>query len=1033
MIQPESREETTFGKWLRKRRRALDLTQKELSNRVGCARITLRRIESDALKPSSELAEIILENLDIPETELPQWIKFARGVTGYPSKSTPAQKPSITNLPSGIVTFLFTDIEGSTKIAQAHPDQWEMMRERHHAILISAIEANNGYVFQVIGDAFCAAFHKTTDAFQASIKSQIDLHNETWGEMPIKVRMGIHTGRAELQDEGQYQGYSVLSRVQRIMSAGHGGQTLISSATQELVRDELPKGISLQDLGEKRLKDMILSEHIYQLIIPNLPSEFPPIRAEEIVLHNLPTQLTSFIGRQKETADILNLISKHRLVTLAGTGGVGKTRLSIKVGKELLKEYSNGVWLLELASLQDPELLPQTTAVLFGISKQANLPFIDLLIKIIGSKTTLLIMDNCEHLLDACAHLADILLKHCPELKIIATSREPLEIMGEAVYLVPSLQLPDADHMLDKLRGYESIHLFEERAQLARTDFSLTMKNASSVVHICQRLDGIPLAIELAAAKTGVLSTQQIADQLDQNFKLLTGGNRTALPHQQTIRASIDWSWNLLSEEERKFMRRLSVFAGGWTLEAAEAVCGSNAIELTSHLAAKSLITKTRGLGDETRFRFHEMIGRYAHEKLVEAEEEVEIRNQHMAYFIDLAERANPELIRSNQLQWFNNLNDEFDNLRAVLKWAIKNNDKKAGMQLMVSSEAFWKSRGDPREIGEWLKQLLEGWNENNSLRAHALLFYGQVMGTQNNMAQAQEFYEQSLQLARALSNKDEEAFSLLAVSDILASRGNFKDGIPMKEQSLDLFRELGNKYGQATAMFNLGGFETDLKKSISLLLESLKLYRELGDLANTAFVLVELAIRSIWLKEFSNPPNWLEEAHAIFQHLEINHGEANVMLGYGHLAYEQGNYQQARDYYEESILLFEKAGFVQIWRYLDVAFSILLGGDPIQAFPIFKSCIKDFQNNQDRIGLICSLEGLAIISYKLEQFERAGILIGWVDTTRKNVGRPDHDRIDEVTTVCTTELGEKMFSKAYDAGSKMSMDEAVIFALDES
>ncbi|HZM25116.1 MAG TPA: adenylate/guanylate cyclase domain-containing protein, partial [Anaerolineales bacterium] len=477
------------------------------------------------------------------------------------------------SLPSGTVTFLFTDIEGSTKLAQQFPNQWEALRTRHHVILHEAIESNHGYVFQIIGDAFCAAFHTAHDGLNAAISAQRKLQNEEWGENPIKVRMGIHTGEAELQATGEYRGYLAMSRVQRLMSAGHGGQVLISLATQELIRDDLPDGISLHDLGERRLKDLIRPERIFQLIAPDLQSEFAPLKTLDAFLNNLPVQLTSFIGREKEVEQIKKRLEKNRLVTLTGSGGVGKTRLSIQVASELLSAYPNGVWSVELAPITDPSLVTRTVCTALDMTPQGNMPPLDVLTEYLKSKKILLVVDNCEHLIDACAQLCDSLLHACPDLRIITSSREALGIDGENAYRVPSLSLPGPNDNLHAIQESEAVKLFTERATTTLPDFELAQSNAPVVAQICQRLDGIALAIELAASRVKLLKVEQIAARLDDAFRLLTGGSRTALPRQQTLRALIDWSYNLLTEEEKTALQHLSVFADGWTLEAAEFVC----------------------------------------------------------------------------------------------------------------------------------------------------------------------------------------------------------------------------------------------------------------------------------------------------------------------------------------------------------------------------------------------------------------------------------------------------------------------------
>jgi class 3 adenylate cyclase len=350
-------------------------------------------------------------------------------------------------LPTGTVTFLFTDIEGSTKLAREHHEIWETLRARHHKILRDSIESYNGYIFQIIGDAFCAAFHTAGDALRAAAKAQINLHAENWGNTPVKVRMGIHTGKAEIQENGEYHGYLAMSRIQRLMSAGHGGQVLISAATQELLLEDLPEGVSLRDLGERRLKDLIRPEHIYQLVSENLPTDFPPLKTLETYRHNLPVQLTSFVGREKEMEEIKRAILTHRLVTLTGSGGTGKTRLSLQVAADLLDQFPDGVWLVELAPITDPDLIPQTVLSALEIPEQPGMTVLQLLLDYLREKKVLLLLDNCEHLIEASSILGGTLLSSSPSLNILATSREALGVQGEMIWHVPSLSLPDVKQL----------------------------------------------------------------------------------------------------------------------------------------------------------------------------------------------------------------------------------------------------------------------------------------------------------------------------------------------------------------------------------------------------------------------------------------------------------------------------------------------------------------------------------------------------------------------------------------------------------
>ena len=549
----------------------------------------------------------------------------------------------MTSLPTGTVTFLFTDIEGSTRLAQEFPDTWEAFRERHHAILRSAMVAHDGHVFQIVGDAFCVAFHTASDALRSALKSQIDLHANDWGNTPVKVRMGIHSGKADFLENGEYRGYLAMSRVQRLTSAAHGGQVLLSNAAQELIRDDLPKNVSLRDMGEHRLKDLIRSEHIYQLVIPDLPVEFPPIKTLDAYRHNLPTQLTSFIGREKEMAEIKQAVANHRLVTLTGSGGTGKTRLSLQVAADLLDQFPNGIWFVELAAISNPELIPQTILSAFKIGDQPGLTSLQLLTNYLQEKELLLILDNCEHLIEATASLAKTLLDNAAGLKILATSREALGVNGELTWHVPSLSLPDIKQLppIEALTQYEAVRLFIDRATLAQPHFMVTRDTAPAIAQICSRLDGIPLAIELATVRVKALSVDQISERLDDRFRLLTGGSRTALPRHQTLRAAIDWSYNLLSDPERILFRRLAVFAGGWRLDTAEQVCAVEADELDvcdllGHLVDKSLVIMDDSAG-EVRYRMLETTRQYAQEKLLASGEGEGLRKRHRDWYLEFA------------------------------------------------------------------------------------------------------------------------------------------------------------------------------------------------------------------------------------------------------------------------------------------------------------------------------------------------------------------------------------------------------------
>jgi class 3 adenylate cyclase len=480
--------------------------------------------------------------------------------------------------PSGIVTFLFTDIEGSTKLWEQHPEAMKAAVARHDAILRSAVGAHLGYVVKTMGDGLLAAFGTAPAALAAAVQAQRSLLAETWSEIgSLGAQMAVHTGPAE-EREGDYFG-PALNRTARLMAARHGGQILLTQATYELVRHRLVPEITLRDLGERRLKDLIRPEHVYQLVAIGLPANFPPLKTLDLRSNNLPAQLTSFIGRETQMAQVKGLLSAARLLTLSGVGGTGKTRLALQVGADELDTFSDGVWLVELAPLSDPGLVPQTVATVLGVPEEVGRPRLATLTDALRARHLLILLDNCEHVIEACARLAEGLLRACPKKKILATSREALRIAGEMTCQVPSLAFPErvddratpsTAHDVTRFTQYEAVRLFIDRALVVAPDFAMAKTNAPAVAQICHRLDGIPLAIELAAARVRSMSVEQIAVRLDNQFDLLTGGSRTALPRQQTLRALIDWSHNLLTEEERALLRRLSVFAGGCTLEAVE-------------------------------------------------------------------------------------------------------------------------------------------------------------------------------------------------------------------------------------------------------------------------------------------------------------------------------------------------------------------------------------------------------------------------------------------------------------------------------
>ena len=748
---------------------------------------------------------------------------------------------------------------------------------------------------------------------------------------------------------------------------------------------------------------------------------------------NLPALITSFIGRGKEQDEVIHLVKKHRLVTITGTGGIGKTRLAIQVGYRLLDDYPRGVWFVPLDSLSDPLLVPQTVASTFDIRQSADRPIIETMKHVLRGKALLLILDNCEHLLDACTQLITTLLTHCPNLRVLTASREVLNMEGEAMYSLPSLSLPAESTASEKVAEYESVQLFVERAALALSTFKLDVANIPFILDICRRVDGIPLAIELTAARINILSVEDISKQLHKSFALLSSDHRTALSRHQTLQMSLDWSWSLLSDSERVFLRQVSVFAGGWTLEAAESVCDGIALNLTKALVQKSLIKVEQEAGRETRYYFHEMVRQYGRDKLSQAGDTEVVRDRHLAYFVKLVEQAEPELYRSDQVDWFNKLDEERDNLRLALERALIT-DTESGLRIATIPWRFWQ-RHDYQEAGNWLYKLLERYPKFDSLRAQALAVSSAYIFANGDTAASRKKAEESLQVARAFSDRENEALSLLFLGRNIAFPGDYHVGFPLLEQSLALYQSLGDTLGQAMATAWLGNNHNDVERSKSLLLESLKLHRDLGNLSDIAWCLGDLAYQSILAGDLSSPGPWLEEAITLFRQLGDLPNEADTLTSLGTLAHYQDDYQRAHTFFEQAIKLYEKVGgFWSYWPRVRMAHTFLRQGDYQQAKETFQICIPRFQDDDSVGGLTFIIEGLASLHLNQGYPPRAARLFGWADGMREKSGdhRPliEQVDVDQDINTCLAQMGKEAFSDAYEEGKKMSLDEAIVYAL---
>jgi predicted ATPase/class 3 adenylate cyclase len=848
-------------------------------------------------------------------------------------------------LPTGTVTFLFTDVEGNVPIWERDPVAMKAALARHHAILYAATQEHQGVVFKILGDEFQIAFEFPENAIEAALQAQHGLQAEPWGETgPLTVRMGLHTGPVEIiegvLDTHDYAVSHTINRVARIRSSAHGGQILLSSATAELLHGYRPNIIHLRDLGEVYLKGMSIPEHTYQVVVPDLPDTFPPLLSIAHPNHNLPLQLTSFIGREKEIAVVKELLVGHRLVTLTGPGGTGKTRLALQTAIGLVGKFPDGIWLVELASIADPGLVSAIAGRTLGLRELPSAKMMELLQEYLEQKHLLLILDNCEHVIEACMRLADALLSACPKLTLLASSREALGIPGEIPFRVPPMHLPSyretyVSPSFEALAQSEAIRLFVDRAvaiQPTAPGFALTPENAPVIFQICQRLDGIPLAIELAAARTRLMQVEDIAQRLDDRFSLLTGGSRAAPGRYQTLRASIDWSYELLSPLERTMLQRLSVFAGGWALDAAEVVGGGEEIqscdmlEILAQLVDKSLVDPIAGPKRETRYRMLETIRQYAQEKLVEAGQAEAVRQRHLMYYLDLAEKMEPVIRGPGQRQIQERLEAELDNLRLALAWSLEGRgkpgwDPEPGLRLATALHWYWHHCSRHDEANRWLELLLSGESEargseplsleRTRYRAWALYVNSWMAQSVGDFITAGKLSAESRQLYQSLGaeGKVGYAYACWAYYD---PQSPITEGIRIREQALEILFEAGHLFAASEILMNLfyiAFMRRDFEGMKALVEKNLALKKEIGDLDGYAAALNIAGILATIQGKLEQARSLFKESLGIFSAINSVNGLVMEYLFFGNAEAMFGNYAQAADHFNKALSIARRHG----------------------------------------------------------------------------------------------------------------------------
>jgi predicted ATPase/class 3 adenylate cyclase/DNA-binding CsgD family transcriptional regulator len=1007
---------------------------------------------------------------------------------GQPSLGHANDAGKIPVLPTGTVTFLFTDIEGSTGLWDQHPNAARTALARHDSIIEALVAKHSGVVVRPRGegDSRFAVFRSASEALAAACGIQQAIIAESWPTpTPLHVRIALHTGEADVRD-GDYYGGAV-NRCARLRGVAHGGQTLLSGVTAEIVRDELPDNAWLLDLGMHRLKDLAAAEHVFQLAHPTLLRDFPPLRSLTTQLHNLPVQLSSFVGRERELADVAKLLASNRQLTLTGTGGAGKTRLALQVAAELVGDYADGVWLVDLAPLADPTLVPQAIASVLGMREQAGHSFNERLTNFLHSKQLLVVLDNSEHLVQACADVTEKLLGACPGIKILATSREQLAIVGEIVWRVPSLDVPrgPSGRSLDAVAASSAVRLFVDRAQAVEPGFQLDAANAASVAEICERLDGIPLALELAAARLQVLSAAQIATRLSDCLRLLVSGRRTAPSRQQTLRATFDWSYQLLSRDEQLLLERLAIFAGGFTLGAAEVVCGVDGInsgdvlDLLSRLIAKSLVVVEPDADRAPRYRLHVPLREYLIERLTVGGELERMRRRHAHHFVSLAEQADAQLRGSRHpREGLEGLQTEYDNLRAALRWCGSNAETDFELRLAVALTRFWRSRGYLTEGRAWLSAALaHNRHAPGAIRARALDDLSSLASDQADDDAAEALALECLQIRRDLDDRSGVAEILQDLGILARKRGDRARARQLYDELLTIARELGAVKQIASGLVTRAAVHvddgcleratSDVQEAGSLLHkldggalayclqrlgaiallkgdyvglrthceQAVAIFRERGEKVFITSGLLDLGRGAYETRDFPRARALLDEALALARELQAPHRIARALQSLGALSLAQGDLKMARELLEQCRAIRdigEDAGIINPTLFY-LARIARAQGDFLEACTLYRKSLELFSEVTARHQGPRHFEDVGALIVSLGQPLTAARLFGAADQSRTSLCVPippvDKAEYDRAVADARAAGGRTAFEREWAAGAALSIENALACA----
>jgi predicted ATPase/class 3 adenylate cyclase len=901
-----------------------------------------------------------------------------------------------------ILTFLFTDIEGSTSKWEEQPELMAQAVARHDALLRDTVEAYRGRIVKTTGDGIYAAFANPADCLAAVIDVQVALLDPALtAGMAIAIRCGVHTGAVQARDNDYFG--STVNRTARIMGAAHGGQVLVSSAVADLLRDSLPAGVSLRDLGSVHLKGLAAPESVFQIVHPKLYQNFPALRELEATPNNLPQQLTTFIGRERERHEIEGLLATTRLLTLLGMGGLGKTRLALQIGAGVMDAYPDGVWFVDLQTIRDPALVAGETARVLGVREEAGRPLMQTLCAHLKSRKLLLILDNCEQIIDASAELSGAILRVAPDVRILTTSRTALRLPGEQTYLVQPLPLPSRGGSFEALSESTAVQLFVERAKLHKPSFALTEREAPAIAELVARLEGIPLALELAAARVRSLSLAEINRRLQDRYKLLVSGDRTLQARQQTLRALVDWSYDLLQENEQVLLARLSVFTGGLSLEAAEVVAGTHplksedVLDLITSLVEKSLVNVEEGT-ESARYRLLETIREYAHEKAIERDDYAALAGAHCEFFFVMAKAANRASQGPTQAAWMQRVETELDNIRAAIAFALNfGADPFVAVKLDVAMMGFWVLRGYSTEGRNYVRAALAlpAIQASDLAHAHALYVGAVLADAQSDYLEARKMLEECLRLRRRLGNAVEIAATLSALSIVRVYTGDAGGARACENEAGGLFREAGHRIGEAVSLLHLGQIELFVEQDADAwdhLKQGLAIAHQIGDSETESECELLLGQLSLDSGDLATARSRFERSLEICQEAQDKRNATMALWWLGKAEFLSGNSDAARIKLDAALRAFRAFGMM----------SEVLG------------CLEDHGELLNWLGVS----------------DDATRIFAAVDTSRERLAlaRAPRRRRRWMAAVAEArdKLGPELFEREWKTGATWELDEAV-------